>query len=216
MAKRMKKKKNNNNNEGSPKNPLITINKQSLMDNFHPQNVVVLHDPEFDENNNVCFNSSSTYNNNNTTFEPKTLMKDGAEFKHGSFKLSYVETNKLIIVCSKDKFMNKVPARLKNPNFFTLVSVSNNSTNVSSDQFIIIAVLGNNPASDDNKENCVWTKTFVDQLKKHFKCNMKGIGDKHHGTFGEFHGIGLINKYKKDKEELSFGDFASTTSGDGT
>ena len=120
----------------------------------------------------------------------------------------------MIIVCSRDAFQKSVPKKLRDQKFFTTISVSDSShTNVSSDKYIIIAVLANNSDASHKKPGYCWSKEFVDNLNSTLTCNMKGSGEKHHGSYGEYRGVGIINKYAKDEDQLSFGEFASNSNG---
>jgi hypothetical protein len=91
---------------------------------------------------------------------------------------------------------------------FEYISISSNP-GVNKDEYVVIAIFGNEKDTSHEQEGCSWDKDFVKLLKTVLKDNMNADGKKHHGSEGKYYGLGIIHSYNIDDDGSSFCDFAS-------
>ena len=119
-----------------------------------------------------------------------------------------VSSKKLIVVCNKLDLINTLEKGYKNINL-NIVSISQTQLIEynKADIYIILMMSCN----EQNKKHNIVSTNSIKLIKKHYAVNISSNnGKKHHGSFGKYYGIGLINKYKIDKG-LSFGKFKEKT-----
>ena len=89
------------------------------------------------------------------------------------------------------------------PRHLIPVSLNNNEDN----DDLVIVVLGSNK-DKYIKEKCLWDKEFVQNIAQTFRDNMSG--DKHHGSVGNYMGLGTTPRYSINND-CSFGTFSQNT-----
>ena len=207
---------------------ILTINKETL----HEQ---------FDYNNNVMELQKPTLSSNNLSFHPSPLhVGNGILLSNQNDDFNKEENNKIIklhkkkknrlhqckmiVICNK-KELEDVVNHKSSKLFLNFVSVSKkdeqnskicnhnlldlNFHNQSSDDYAILLIAANPKRSSDMSKYPNFNKEIAASIKEIRNPNMKSTdGKKHNRSFGEYYGFGIINKYKIDVG-LSFGLFES-------
>ena len=134
--------------------------------------------------------------------------------------IRFVLRSKIGLLCSKKQFEMVIQGLKRNfvfipiPDFRNGIKMDNrikteySKIKTLDDEFVMLMFAVNNKDETVTQES-KWTLEFTEAFKHAMVVNMRGTetNTKHHGTMGDYYGIGVINKYALE-DGISIGKFA--------
>ena len=163
--------------------PLLTINHETLMKHFDPNNVVYIHGMQKDERTghriyNPDYNRGKNVPNN----LPCPVV------------VNRLKGKKIIVVARR--YENDFTNKLQIQRGYHYISISTDSLR-KEDEFVVV-VFALNPRMHVATE-CKWDLNFIKAVKKFMSVNVRGDGKKHHQSTGKYYGLGLTAKYSQER-----------------
>ena len=183
--------------------PLLTISSKYLNTIIPTTNQIILND--------LSFSVSSTQKISNISFNTKpSFVGDNVQsFLEGSsVHLRHIKNNKVIVLSYLHEWKNSNVFLNKNGYYY--VSLTQKHKGRSDEDDLIVMMLGVHRKSRCQPDQKIITEDFINTLHKNKSVNMRGDGKKHHQSMGTYFGIGIINKYSKEK----IGVFSNTKAKD--
>ena len=125
------------------------------------------------------------------------------------FDIDDIEGNIVLLLLEKSDLLKSTSLCSQ----FFFVSISDNIIGSSQqDKYILLTIIHKMAESADVPNECKWDYEFVDKLKRLMRISVRGVPGKirkHHGSLGDYHGVGSVAKYAVDNTGMSVGTFST-------
>ncbi len=173
--------------------PLLTISSKYLNNIFPTTNQIIL--------NGLSFSVSSTQKISKISFNTKpSFVGDNVHsfLEDSSVHLSHIKHNKVIVLSYLHEWKNSNVFLNKNGYYYVSLTPQKRKGKSNEDDLIVM-MLGVHRKSKSQPDLKIFTKDFINTLTKNKSVTMRGDGKKHHQSMGKYFGVGIINKYSKEK-----------------
>lgn len=177
--------------------PLITIDETTLNGLFPKENRVVLSGLHY------CVSSTKKISSISFNSRPKFAGINVTQCvnNHQAINLKSIRHKKIIILSLRSEWYANGSDMFTKSNGFFERSISKKKKGPESlkeDEYIVM-MIGSSNKYDHQVQDSLWSSDFVNTLKSMKSVNMVGNGSKHHQSYGRYYGLGVINKFSKDK-----------------
>ena len=173
--------------------PLLTISSKYLNTIIPTTNQIIL--------NGLSYEVSSTQKVSNISFNSKPSFVGGnvhSFLENKNVHLSSITHKKVIVLSYVHEW--KIINTFVNKNGYYYVSLTPRNCKTKSDEDdLIVMMLAGHRKSKLHEDVKSINDSFIKSLNKNKSVNMRGDGKKHHQSMGKYFGIGIINKYSKEK-----------------